>query len=138
MPANINPIFSRTPQVEWITGVTVANTTKDLTAGTSYLVFTADATEGSMLQRVVIMPLGTNIATVVRAFINNGSVTTTAANNAMVGQQSIPATTNTEVAALTPYEIPLNIAMPPGYRLYVTTATVVAAGFTVTGFGGKL
>jgi hypothetical protein len=84
------------------------------------------------------MPLGTNVATVLRLFLNNGATTATASNNSMIDQIGIPATTNTEVAALTPYAFPLTIPIPAGYRLYVTCATVVAAGFHVTVFGGRL
>ena len=139
MAANTNPIFSRTPQVEWATTpVLAANTTKDLTTGTSYLIFTGDATEGSMLQRIVVQPLGTNVATVLRLFLNNGLTTATAANNTMVDQLGLLGTTNSETTALTAYVFPLLLPIPAGYRLYVTCATVVAAGFSVTAIGGRL
>ena len=46
MPANTVPIFSRLPDIQWIGYMTAANTTADLTSGTSYNVFTSDSTNG--------------------------------------------------------------------------------------------
>ena len=66
MAANTAPIFPRTPQVEWAQPVLAANTTTDLTSGTIYQVFAADATEGSRVDYLQIMALGTNVATVLR------------------------------------------------------------------------
>jgi hypothetical protein len=82
-------------------------------------------------------PLGTNVATVARIFINNGSSTTVATNNALWDEISLAATTLSETSALSTYEIPLNFALPAGYRLYTTLGTAVAAGYTVTCIGGK-
>jgi hypothetical protein len=139
MAANVNPIFSRTPQIEWGgTPVLAANTTKDLTSGTIYQIFAGDATEGSLLQRIVVQPLGTNVATVLRLFLNNGLTTATAANNTMIDQLGVLATTNSETTAVSAYVFPLILPIPAGYRLYVTCATVVAAGFHVTAIGGRL
>ena len=137
MAANTTPIFSRLADIQWIITVLTANTTKDLSSGTIYLIFTADATNGGRVEKLVIMPLGTNTATVLRIWINNGGVTTTPASNTLYKDVTMPGTTNSEVAALLPTEIPLDLALPAGYRLYVTTGTTVAAGFDVTAVGGK-
>lgn len=137
MAANTAPIFPRTPQVEWNGPVLAANTTKDLTSGTSYLVFTADATEGSRVDFLRVIALGTNVATVMRVWINNGGSIATASNNSMFKQLTLPATTNSETAQLTEQQIDLDISLPPGYKIYVTVGTVVAAGYSVTAVGGK-
>lgn len=137
MPANTDPIFSRLPDIQWIGGITVANTTKDLTSGTSYLVFTADATNGGFITKIRFTPLGTNVATVARVWINNGSTPTTAANNTYYDQVTLPITTNSEVAAIASVDINLGFALPAGYRIYVTIGTTVAAGFAATVIGGK-
>lgn len=138
MAANTNPIYSRTPDVQWnTTDVTAANTTKDLTSGTSYLVWTADATEGGYLEKLAIRPLGTNVATVMRVWLNNGLTTGTRANNTLIHEVSIVATTVSETAAQAAFEVALNQAIPAGYKVYVTIGTAVAAGFHVTAFGGK-
>lgn len=138
MAANTNPIYSRTPDVQWsATDVTAANTTKDLTSGTSYLVWTADATEGGFLEKLTVRPLGTNVATVMRVWLNNGATTGTRANNTMIAEMTIAASTVSEVAAQAAFDIPITQAIPPGYKIYVTIGTAVSAGFHVTGFGGK-
>ena len=135
MPGNNSPIFSKIAHVEWAGGITAANTAKDGT-GTVDTVFTAIPTTGSYLQKLVIRPKGTNVASVLRVFLNNGSVNTTAANNVLIGEISLPATTNSEVAALSGNELPLNIPVPPGYRVMVTLGTAVAGGYAVSAFGG--
>ena len=80
MVANTAPIFSRQAHVSWVNGITAANTAKDGT-GTVDTVFTADATNGSFLQKLIIRPRGTNVVSVLRVFLNNGSTNATAANN---------------------------------------------------------
>lgn len=143
--ANTSQIFSSKGVISWQT-LTTANTAKDGT-GTVALIFTADASNGGRVERIRAVPLGTNTASVLRIFINNGSDPTTAANNTMYAQATLAATTNSEVAALTMVEFPnaLTIAdgtafplvLPPGYRLYATIGTTVAAGYAVCAVGGS-
>ena len=135
MPGNTSPIFSTVARVEWAGGITAANTAKDGT-GTVDTVFTADATNGSYLQKLAVRPKGSNVASVLRVFLNNGASNTTAANNVLIAELSLPATTLSEVAALSGNELPLNIPVPPGSRVQVTLGTAVAGGYAVTGFGG--
>lgn len=135
MPGNTLPIFSKIARVEWANGITAANINKDGT-GTVDTVFTAPSPDGAYLQKLVIRPRGTNVASVLRVFMNNGGVTTTAANNVMIAEVSLPATTNSEVAALSGNEVPLNVPLPPGYRVTVTLGTAVAGGYAVAAFGG--
>lgn len=137
MPANTAPIFSLLGDIEWgATAITTANTAKDGT-GTVLNVFTADATNGGFVQRIRFRAAGTNIATVARVFINNGSTNATAANNILWDEITLAASTLSEVAALAVYELPLNFALPPGYTLNVTIGTTVAAGYYVSVIGGK-
>ena len=137
MAAATAPIFPRTADIQMIEAVLAANTTKDLTAGTSYLIFTADATEGSYLERINVQPKGTNIATVMRIWLNNGATTGTASNNHYLKDFTLPATTNSETAAIGGAELPINIALPATWRVYATLGTAVAGGFAVSGIGGK-
>lgn len=138
MAANVQPIYSKVADIQWaIAIVQSANTTTDLTSGTSYPIFTADTTNGGYVQRIRFRPLGTNVATVARVWINNGSTTATADNNAMWDEISIPLTTVSQTSAQSTYELPLNFPLPASYRLYVTLGTAVAAGFDVTVIGGK-
>ena len=137
MAANTSPIFTLTPEIQWADALTTANTTKDLTSGTIYSVFTG-GTNGSYVQRIRFRTLGTNLAaTVARIWINNGRTTNTSANNTLWDEISLPVTTISETAAQANYELPLNFALPPSYRIYVTLGTAPnAAGWDATIIGG--
>jgi hypothetical protein len=137
MPANQYPIYPRTQQIEWGPEViTAANTAKDGT-GTVNTVFTADATEGSYLKQLTFRSAGTNIATVARIFINNGASNATPENNVLFKEITLPATTLTEVASQNDNVVPVDLPMPAGYKINVVLGTAVAAGYYVTGEGGK-
>lgn len=136
MAANTQPIFSIAGDVEWgATAITTANTAKNGT-GTVLTVFTADV-DGAFVQRIRFRSAGTNIATVARVFINNGSTNATAANNILYDEITLAATTLSETSALATYELPLNFALPPGYVLNVTLGTTIAAGYFISVIGGK-
>ena len=138
MAGNTTPIFSKIGSVQWTTvPVVAANTTTDLTTGTSYLVWTADATNGGFLKKLRFRALGTNIATVARIWITNATGPGVAANSVLFDEVSLAASTLSQTSALAIYEIPINEALDPGYRVYITLGTAVAAGYSVTGFGGK-
>lgn len=135
MVANTAPIFSKAPRADWApAAVSAANTAKDGT-GTVATVFTAGA-DGSFVQKIVIRPRGTNIATVMRVFLNNGLTNATPANNSLIAEIGLAATTLSETAALIGNELPLNLPIPAGYQLHVTLGTAVAAGFSVSALGG--
>lgn len=133
MPANINPIYPLTPKVSWGELLT-ANTAKDGT-GTVTTVFTAGA-NGARVDYLKVRAKGTNVATVLRIFINNGSDPTVATNNALVLDYTIAATTNSETASLADNLITLDMSIPAGYKITCTIGTTVAAGLVVTAFGG--
>lgn len=134
MPANTAPIFAQTPNIGFAPAITAANTAKDGT-GTTDLIFTAGA-NGSFLQKIRIRPKGTNVASVLRIFLNNGSTPGTASNNMLFDEVGLPATTNSEVAAIVGNEVQMNMQLPAGWRVYVTLGTAVAGGYAVTGVGG--
>lgn len=136
MAANTNPIFSLVGDVQWGAAITAANTAKDGT-GTVTTVFTADATNGGYVDYLRVRPAGTNGATVLRVFINNGSTNATAGNNTLFDEASIAATTNSESSAIAGTQIPIGFALAPGYKLNCTLGTTVAGGIAVTGIGGK-
>ena len=137
MVANANAIFSRTADIQWpTTAITTANTAKDGT-GTVHTVFTADATEGGWAGTLIARAAGTNVATVLRVFINNGSANSTPGNNILRYEMTLPATTLSEVAQLAPYELSINLAIPAGYKINCTIGTTVAAGYYLSVAGGK-
>jgi hypothetical protein len=136
MAANTQPIFSIAGEAQWSSGaITAANTTTDLTSGTIYAIFTG-GTNGSYIQRIRFRHLGTNVATVARVWINNGSTTGTAANNTLWDEITLAANTLSQTAAAINYELPFGFALPAGYVIYVTLGTAVAAGFRATVIGG--
>jgi hypothetical protein len=135
MSLNTSPIFSAAPVIGWAT-ITAANTATDGT-GTVATIFTADATNGGRVERIKVRALGTNVATVIRFFINNGSTNATAANNTLFYEATIAATTGSQTSALADNEFILGLALPAGYKIIATIGTAVAAGLAVTAVGGK-
>lgn len=133
MAQNTVPVFPKTPKQAWGT-IATANTAKDGT-GTVVTVFTADATNGSFVKSIIFRAAGTNVATVARIFINNGSTNATATNNTLIGEITLPATTLSEVAALAHYEYPLNMQLTAAHKINLTIGTTVSAGYAVTGVG---
>lgn len=139
MAANTAPIYSRLGSIQWAPDVVkTANTAKDGT-GTVATIFTADGTNGGRVERIVCRAAGSNVATVLRIFVNNGSDNTVAANNCLISELTLPATTLSETAQLLDQTLsasPFPIVLPPGYKLNVTVGTTVAAGYYVSAHGG--
>ena len=81
--------------------------------------------------------LGTNVASVARIYLNNGAVPTTAGNNELVGEISLPATTATNTAATAEVVWYWGELLNTSWRLYVGLATTVAAGWRVTKVDAK-
>lgn len=133
MTANTSPIFPNAPKAAWAT-ITAANTAKDGT-GTVNNVVTAGV-NGAYIEDVRAKPLGTNVASVLRLFLNNGSTNATPANNTLWYEISLPISTLTEVAAMNDIVVPINRAIPAGYKLNAVIGTAVAAGWAVTGTSG--
>ena len=134
MAANVQPIFPLAPVAGWV-NASAANIAKDGT-GVVQTLFTAGA-NGAYLEKIQLLSRGTNAASVLRIFLNNGSDPTVAANNSLVYEVSLPATVVTEVAAQTPITITAQLAVPAGYKLTATVATACAAGWQVTAAGGN-
>ena len=132
MAANTSPIFPITPQVTSggvFATVATANTAKDGT-GTIVWIYTAGAF-GGYLNSVKWMPLGTNTASVGRVFLNNSLTNATPANNQLLADISLPATTNSEIAAISTaaMTLTLNLGIPATWRVGVAIGTTVAAGW---------
>ena len=97
MPANIYPIFPKEPDVQIAGSVigTSANTATDGTGANSTLLFTADATNGSYVYKVILKPISTIAATVARVFFCTATgsftpgTTNTAANSALIAEVAI-------------------------------------------------
>jgi len=106
-------------------------------------VFTGDTTNGSRLVGLHFEATGINVQTVARVYMNNGGSQTTAANNALVGQLTLPATSasNNSAVGSADYYFPGPSGyadIPPGFTVYVGLGTTVASGWVVTPvLGGK-
>jgi len=134
MPANTSPIYPLTPNCgERNVVITAANT--DKTGAGAVLLFTAGA-NGSRFDKIKSKPLGTCVATVLRIFLNNGGSVGTPANNSLIGEVSLPATTISEVLAQVEMEWLGDTAMQAGYKIYLAQGTAVVAGWVHSGFGG--
>jgi len=138
MAQNTSPVFPLVPEIAWVnTGAVTANTTTNLTAGKIFdSGFTADATNGTRFNIIRVRALGTNVATVMRVWINNGSATGTAANNTLFFERTLAATTVSQVAELPDVILPINVSLPAGYKIYYTFGTAVAAGYGIQVVGG--
>jgi hypothetical protein len=143
MSGNLDPIFSKAGDVSSNNGTSVpaviTAAANDFTGAgaNNVLVFTA-GTNGAFVQRLRIKATGTNVASVLRVFLNNGSSHTTAANNTFFGEIGLPATTSSATGVTGPdIDYPLNLALPASFTIYVGLGTAVAAGWFVTAVGGQ-
>lgn len=143
MAANTAPIYSIKGDVSTNDGTTMQSVmttaTGDYTGASAnhILVYTADSTSGGYVRKLKFVAAGTNVATVARIYLNNGSANTTPANNKLYGQLTLPATTASNTAATIEPEYTMELALPAGFRIYVGVATTVASGWSVTAVAGQ-
>lgn len=139
MAANTIPIFPATPKMAWA-NLATANIAKDGT-GTVATLLTAGA-NGCKVDQIKVRPLGTNVATVLRIFVNNGLTNATASNNTLIHEVTIPASTLSEVAAQSDIDVTIQKGadvvcpipyLPAGYKINLAIGTAIAAGIQVTG-----
>jgi len=142
MAANFNPIFTISPDVsdDLTTGfggpITLAS--NDYTgASANYTLVHTAGTNGSYVKKLRVKAIGTNAAGVLRIFINNGGVNTTATNNTFYGELSLPITSATTSSATVDLEYPLDIQLNPGFKIYVGTPVAPTAGWVVTTVAGQ-
>jgi hypothetical protein len=132
MAANTSPIFIGTPNNAFATLTSAEGSTNADGSGTNTSLFTA-GTNGSYLRRLLVKPIGTNVASVLRVYLNNGSAHGTASNNALLKELTLAASTQSNTAPGGPdYEITLNLVIKASYAIIVGLGTAVSAGWTVT------
>ncbi len=152
MSANENPIYSRVGDIQSNTLASgllgpTANTAQDGT-GTLYPIFTADATNGGYITKLMFQSITTVAATVVRVFISNATPTVTsgalvsndATNTWLVNEIGLQAVTVSQTAQSPHLELPLTMALPAGYRISVSFGTSTGAsttGWSIVAVGGK-
>lgn len=135
MATNFQPAFPRTGIIGQAT-VATGNANYDGT-GTLTTVVTGNA-DGVRVDALSIRPLGTNVASVLRVWLHNGT------NAFLLTEQSLAISTATQTASLTGYVLFFNglglpqIVLPTAsWSLRVTVGTTGAAGWAVTATGGS-
>jgi hypothetical protein len=142
MAGNIDPIYSRIGDTSnnGTTGMPthVITATGDYTGiSANHVLLHTAGSNGSFVQRIRCTAEGTNTASVLRIYLNNGSAQTTATNNTLIGQISLPATTAINTAATVEIDYPLGFAIGAGFRIYVGVGTTVAAGWMCVCIAGQ-
>ena len=136
MAGNAIPQFTKNGVVGSVT-VTAANTKSDGagTIGTDiFLAATADATNGTFVEYVRLIPTATaagtaTTATVGRIFISQQtSGSTTSSNTFLFAEVSLAAqTADSTSTGVTPLDVPMNLRLPAGYTILVTNHATPAA-----------
>ena len=148
MPANRSPIFSSAGDVQLGSGVLGpnANTAQDGTGANITSIWQADATNGGFIERIVLNAVGSPAASVARVFICTvaGAFTpgtsNTASNTSLFAEVSLPAVTVSQTAQSFPAVVPMDIALPLGYRVLLAFGTSTGAagtGYVSVAVGGK-
>lgn len=148
MAGNAVPQFTRQGNIGSAL-VNAANTNSDgtgnITTPTMYVVFTADATNGSYVEfarvNVVASVAATaGAATVIRLYYSTiGSGATTNANTFLIAELAIPAiTADQTVTATNWFDIPLGFRIPAGSFILASTHIAAAAntGNRISVYGG--
>lgn len=132
MAQNTAPIFTLTPQISFAS-ITTADTSTDGTGAHVTSICTANATNGSFIQKLVFQPKSTSGSTstnaaAARIYINNGSTVGTAANNVLFKEVTLPsvAVNTAGTAAAFGLEVPLNIQLKAAYVIYVGITSMAA------------
>ena len=157
MAGNADPIYSKVGDIQsgntnrTVTNVCgfVANTSQagDSSSTSMYDVYQADATNGGYLQKLSFQSVKSPAATVCRIFISSitGALTlgttNTSLNTWLFTEIGLPLITVSNSVAAPHIEVPMNLAMPPGYRILIsfgtTTGVDATQGWSVTAIAGK-
>lgn len=144
MAANTQPIFIRIPDNSsdgtgntQATAITTA--TGDFTgvSANHSKVFTA-GTAGAWVDYISFKALGTNVVSVARIYSVLNGLHTDAANNSLIGEQALIATTSSNTAPTSGDIIWVaNRRLAPLEEIWVGLGTTVASGYDVKAFGGQ-
>lgn len=117
-----------------------------VTGTTGSITWNWTAVTGAVSYRIYVGPVTGGQCTYFTSTTNSYVQTTTigvrdslngsSLNSFLWDEITLPATTISAVAATATIEVPVNIALMPGYRILVGLGTTVAAGWHVTAVGG--
>lgn len=140
MPPNTNPIFSLTPNVVG-TKITAANTKSsgDGTIATDLFLTLTAGSQGCWVSKVRFSLTGTTAATastgtVGRVYLSSktSGACTGGTDTFLLGEVALTAqTTDSTTAPTAPIEVPINMAIPAGYTILVSTHAAPAANTVV-------
>jgi hypothetical protein len=139
---NTSPTYTATPDVSNNNGTGMGQAMTAAAAdytgiSANYVLEHTAGANGSYVERLRFKALGTNVAAVARIFINNGSTPGTAANNTFYGEVTLAATTASTTAGTVEIDYPMNVRLPPGFRIYVGLGASVAAGWNCVAVAGQ-
>lgn len=149
MAGNTNPIYTKVGDINGVVVGASALATSDGTAtiGTGlYLVYTADATNGSFVQKITFIPVATAAATntnatVIRVYVSSiTSGSATPSNTWNIGELSAPVqSAANSTTAVNPLVMSLGFMLPPSYTILASSHAVNAASTSWIGsvFAGK-
>lgn len=142
MAANTSPIYTVKPDntTDNSTGMPIPITAAaaDYTGvSANYRQSHLAGADGSYVRSIICKSNGTNVAAVARVFLNNGSTNATATNNALIAEISLPATTASTTAGTVEFEIPIEMGIKAGHKLFIGLGAAVAAGWTFTVVAGQ-
>lgn len=133
--ANNAPIYSRRAQIDGSAVITAAANDYTGQAAGNVTVFVADATNGGFVQRLRFKALGTNVATVARIYINNGTLRPATSLSAVSGTPTgTPSTTGGTLQAGNYFAKVYAVDQWGG----VTAASTETASIAVTGTTGSI
>jgi hypothetical protein len=139
MALNTSPIYSGVGEIQWGTAALVtANPSFEASGSGAITIFSASIS-GSFVQRIRFKASGSTTATAARVFIGNANNPATGSNVVLFDEVTLPAVTLSNTAAQAVYELPINAAIPAGYRIIATVATaqVAGGGWYVSAVGGS-
>jgi hypothetical protein len=141
MALNTTPIYSGVGDTQWAPiALAAANPAYDLSGSSATNTVTAfsASVSGGFVQRIRFKASGsTTNTTVARIFIGNALNPSTGSNVVLFDEITLAAVTATNTAATTVYEVPMNIALPAGYRILTALGTTVTGGWYVSAIGGS-
>jgi hypothetical protein len=144
--ANTRPRFFKEANNQYISGITTALSAANLTSGTLdtnvWQAWVADATnDGWCVEiRCKPQPINNTAATIMRAYLNNGSTIATAANSSFLDELQIPATTASTTVPTPTFVLPIARHITFGHRVLVTFSVAPggSGAFDLIGIGYNL
>lgn len=141
MAANVNPIYTLTPNVVGVAIGGTANTKSDGqgTIGTDMFLTVTGGANGSFVKNVQFMPVATvantaTTATTIRVYLSTKAAgATTQADTWLIAEYgAVSQNADNSTTPVVPIVVPLNRILPSGYTILVSSHVVNAANTSWT------